>query len=162
MSEDAEVFIQRPLPIFLQLLARIMTGLYFIEVNTEMDPETRYLVFTFLQSVGATFIFWLFPSLVPQPRIVRPYTVAMPHHQSHHQGHHRRESRHRIVRARQECGEKAEAPLSGCDTWPETVLSPEDSLLSLLHMNEETEDTWTRTENWARVERELLDAMKKG
>lgn len=87
----------------------------------------------------------------------------MTHHQAHdHHSHHRRESRHRIVRVKQECGEQSDAPLSGRDIWPETVPSPGDSILSLLHIEEEEEDTWTRTENWARVERELLAATKKG
>lgn len=48
MSEDTEDLIQRPLPIFLQLLARIMTGLYFIEVCTAVLRQTRYLVLTSL------------------------------------------------------------------------------------------------------------------
>lgn len=97
MSEDSLCQSAGP-PFAIRVFAQIMTGLHFIEVYFSffsfyaIDTEQK------TQSVGATIILWLCPSLAPEPRI-HQYIASTPTHHSnrslHHHHHHRRHHRDR-------------------------------------------------------------------
>ncbi|KAF9486473.1 hypothetical protein BDN70DRAFT_870026 [Pholiota conissans] len=147
VSEGTESLggMQRCPTMLIQLFAQIMTGLHFLE------------------SVGATFILWLCPGLAPEPRIHR-YIASLPH-SHHHQHHGTSHSRSTTSRRRNGFSRTAsdddlspyhrDRSVSAYDTG--STARPE----SHLNLEDERVDAMSRTESWARMERELLAAAAK-
>ncbi|KAF8971675.1 hypothetical protein BDZ97DRAFT_1913591 [Flammula alnicola] len=146
-DEDSEALVHCSPPILIKMMAQIMTGLHFLE------------------SVGATFIFWLFPWLTPEPRIHQYISSTSRHHHEHEHERHircRRGARGRSTAIR---GTEAGDEMSSYNVKSHSM-SDEADPASAWHCKEvfvSVEDLAkeeSRTENWARAERELLEAAK--